>query len=215
MHGNCSCAECTVAFGQQLANTFHVWSEISSTAETHLDQVLCDIEASTSALQHLQALIDKDKTAAEGVKKIFTAAGLEEIEGLATKCDLLFKAIILLVQKASERKTTADSDDDDDDSKEKPDEKSKTDYKAELLTGPVPDPASMKTFGLCARLDRSKWSWLDDRITHCQEQLRYVRKGLFLHLQVARLSQSQGRYKSSSPSGPGHAEAWIVDLSYI
>lgn len=200
MHANCSCAKCTVAFGQQLANIFHTWYEFTSKAETHLDQVLYDVEASTSALKHLEDLIEQDKTAAEGTRKIFTAAGLEEIECLATKCNLLFKAIILLVQKSSERKESSDSDDDDDndDDNDKSKVETKTDYKYDLLIGPIPDLQSMKTLGLVLRFNYSNWDWLEDRITHCQEQLRYVRKGLLLHLQIARLSQLQSRYRSPS-----------------
>lgn len=196
MSENCGSVRCTVAFGQQLANVFHVWFEMESKARTNLSPVLHDVEASTSALKHLQDVVDQDKAAVEGTTRVLTADALQEIETQAIKCDLIFKAIILLIQQAAKKKDTGSDDDDEgkDDGGKETGEKNRgeeTDHKVDLLIGPVPDLASPKTVGLVCGMNRKKWNWLDSRLTHCQEQLRWVRKGLFVQLQITKIAQSQ------------------------
>lgn len=203
---NCSCISCTVAFGQQLANLLHTWTALSWQAGKNLKDVLYDIEASTSALSQLQVILESDKVSQT---KVFKPAGLEEIETLTVKCHLIFQAVILLVHKAAERKKQEDakdeSDDDADDSgsefssgvkvfkgrKEKKtrfgDDEASEEEKSELLVGPVPSLTSTKTFGLIGTLG-GQWVWLENRIDHCQTQLKWVRKGLLLHLQMGRLA---------------------------
>lgn len=72
-------------------------------------------------------------------------------------------------------------------SKAEDDREAPEEEKSELLTGPVPSLTSSKTFGLIGLLG-GQWSWLENRIDHCQTQLKWVRKGLLLHLQMGRLT---------------------------
>lgn len=195
MHENCSCVQCTVAFGLQLTNNlFPLWFEISTKAKNHLQKVFYGIQASTSALKQLQDLVDQDKLAAEGTYKIFTAAALEEIEVLGLKCDLLFRAIILLLLKASEREYKENLDGYWSGGRrysklnKQAEEELKADNEPDLLIGPIPDLTSLATL---KRIADTKWSWLEARIKHCEEQLRWVSKGLQLQLRIARLAQLQ------------------------
>lgn len=212
MPDTCSCIKCTVTFGQNLANLVHTWYEVSSRTERELDQVLYDIQASTSALKHLVDLLEADKGQQDAEKKVFTPEACREVELLAVKCNVLFKALILLVQRAVERKVEivdgdeAETDgedkkkESDEEGKEQVDEsgEKKTEAKEPkepaLLSGDVVDLNSMKALSLTARLNRKKWSWLEDRVTMCQEQLRWVRKVLLLHLQIAKFAQLQMGY---------------------
>lgn len=209
---NCSCISCTVAFGQQLANLLHAWTAVSWKVGRNTKDVLYDIEASTSALSQLQVILKNDK---ESQFKIFKPAGLEEIETLTLKCYLIFQAVILLFQRAAERKKKEDaedeSDNDSDDSgshasseaeKDKKaksaDDEASEDTKSELLIGPVPSLTSSKTFGLIGLL-RGQWDWLENRIDHCQTQLKWIRKGLMLHLQMGRLTALANKYYTLNP----------------
>lgn len=207
----CSCISCTVVFGQQLVSLCHLWIEITSKADQHLDLVVYDIEASTSALRQLQAILDDEK---RSETKVFTPAGRQEIETLSVKCNLIFKAVVLLVQKAADRKKESaenEGESEDEDSRvsggplllgnkldkkarknvaadeEAEEEKDPAPETSDLLARPVPSLTSPKTFGLIGRLS-GQWDWLSNRIKHCQIQLRWVRKGLLLHLQMGRLT---------------------------
>lgn len=209
MHENCSCVQCTVAFGLQLSNNlFPLLFELSNRAKTELEEVFYSIHASTSALKQLQDLVDQDKLAAEGTYKIFTAAALEEFETLGLKCDLLFKAIILLLVKASERQYKENN------GKywsggrrysrlnKEAEEEPKADNETHLLAGPIPDPTSLTTLKCFALIEGDTWSWLEARIEHCEEQLRWVSKGLHLQLRIARLAQLQQPRRCESMAKP-------------
>lgn len=178
-----------MAFGQQLAQLFHAWCEFSSMAEDCLEDLVSDIQRSVSALKYLQDLVDEDKADSDGAFKVFTPAALDQIDALGLKCDLIFKAVMLLISRAAEARkleSNANKGEDEDKGSDKP----KADGESDLLIGPVPDPASHKTLGLFAWVGE-KWSWLSDRVRHCQEQLRWVRKGLLLQLQIAKLARLQ------------------------
>lgn len=191
MPGTCGSVRPTVALGQQLANVFHVWFEMETRARTRLDKVLYDIESSTSALKYLQDAVDQDEAAAQGSTKAFTAAALQEIEAQALKCDLLFKAIILLVHKASKKKQSDSDDNDGGVETDRTKNGEKTDHEVDFLVGPVPDLGSPRTVGLVSEMDNDQWQWLGNRITLCQEQLRWVRKGLLVQMQIAKVTQLQ------------------------
>lgn len=213
---DCTCVGCTVAFGKQLVSLFHIWIDITSKADDHLDNVVYDIAASTSALDQLSVYLEQDRTSPT---QIFTSAGHQEIESLATRCNLIFKAVIQLAQKAADRKTSDSEKSEDADRQvwnwygakksngprkskkskkerledEKAERERKANEKSELLIGPVPNLNSLKTLGLIGRLS-GMWDWLSNRITHCQRQLRWIRKSLLLHVQMGRLTCLANQY---------------------
>lgn len=232
---DCTCISCTVVFGQQLAALFHIWTELSTKADDHLDQVVYDIEACTSALSQLNVFLEQDRTSQT---QTFTPAGHQEIETLSIKCNLIFKAVIILAQKAVERKLSdsssdSDSDSDDDDRKvvkwstgirkssrkermedERAKQHEKVEENSELLVGPVPSLTSPITLGLIGKLS-GKWDWLSNRVTRCQIQLRWVRKSLLLQLQMGRLACLANQYVLSiSPQYPSYSILlWVTNSS--
>lgn len=178
----CSCISCTVVFGQQLAGLCHIWLELKSRADDVLE-IMYMIEATTSTLSQLHAILEQDRVSHS---KVFTSAGHQDIEALSLKCNIIFKAVILLVQKAADR------------NKESPDDQENKRYEkgldsaeetSNLLTGEVPSLTSTKTLGLIGRVS-GQWWWLENRIDHCHMQLRWVKTGLLLHQQMARLTMS-------------------------
>lgn len=201
---DCTCMGCTVAFGQQLAGLIQVWTDMKNRAD---DQIAYDIEASANALNQLKTILDQEKAS---TAKIFTPAGHLDIEALTIKCNLIFKAIILIIQNATEKKVpdTEDSNNDvdrntsvsgkifdstfgkkriSDDGAGKSGNNKSPEEKSDLLVGPVPNLTSITTMGLIGKL-RGKKFWLENRITHCQVQLRWIRKSLLLHVQMGRLA---------------------------
>lgn len=174
---NCACIRCTVVFGQQLASLIHTWIELTSKADGVFSPIVYDITASTAALEHLHMFLENDGDSAA----VFTAAGRREVETLAVKCNLIFKAVILLVERAAERARKEDEEDHENGGEGEEEDKK------ELLSGSVPSLTSTKTLGLILRLSW-QWDWLENRITPCQVQLQWARSGLLLHLQMGRLT---------------------------
>lgn len=201
---DCTCVSCTMVFGQQLTSLIHNWSELTPKKETCLERIIIDIGAVTSALSQLFVFLEQDKVS---LNHIFTSAGHQEIKTLTIKGNLIFKAVIILFQKATERKDPNSGDGDrkvsscfDAKSKEpsekiRDDEKSQPDENLGLLVGPVPSLTSIKTFGLIGRL-HGQWQWLSKRLGHCQTQLEWVRKGLQLYVQMGRVAFLANQYGS-------------------
>lgn len=207
---DCTCMGCTGAFGQQLAGLFQLWTDMLNDTD---DQIIHDIEASVNALRQLKIFLDQEKTS---TAKIFTSAGHQDIEALTIKCNLIFKAIILIFQKATEKKDpdTTDSNGDVDrntsvsgkvldsisEKKRIPDEAAEEtgnekspEEKSNLLVGPVPSLTSTKTMGLIGKLRDNK-DWLESRMEPCEIQLRWIRKSLLLHVQMGRLTCLANQY---------------------
>lgn len=209
----CTCLGCTVAFGQQLAGLFQLWADMENSS--HDDLISSDIEGSTNALSQLKTFLDQDKAS---TAKIFTPAGHQDIEALTYKCNLVFKAVILLVQKATE-KEIPDSEDSNNVDREtsvlgkifrKPSEKKRAvnawakeagnndsaEEKSDLLVGPVPNLTSIKTLGIIGYIpwNRDRHEWLKYRVIYCQVQLRWIRKSLLLHVQMGRLTCLANQY---------------------
>lgn len=184
-----------MAFGQQLAQLLHTWCECSTKLENSWGELVYDIHASISTLKCLQEFIDEDKVTSDGAFKVFTSAALDEVEALRLKCDLIFKAVILLIQKAVEDKKKKERNTH---AKKKEKQTPNVDDESNLLIGPVPDLTSDKTLmGFhvwILEMDSKLGS--SEHIKHCKEQLCWVMKGLVLQLQIARLARiQQSRYE--------------------
>lgn len=219
---HCTCLSCTVTFGQQLANLLETWSQVFNKLP-EMTGLVYDVQSTTSNLKQLDILLclgSQSKEAEKGAttQPVFTAAGRDAIVALSLKCNIILKALILIIQRAAERK-------DDEDEEEKKEVKLESKGRQEpnvangnaedeqkneegqnqaansklLLTGTMPNLDSIKTLGLL-RTFKDQADWIDERVTCCTEQLGWINKSLVLHLQMGRLAQLQNRFGCLSDS---------------
>ena len=177
--------QATVAFGQKLALLLQTCVDLSLAWKVKLKPILADISTTSSVLQELGGLVDMNQLTVSGkpAAEVLTKSGLREIETLAVKCDLLYKIIMLLLQKAADR---------DEESSTK-DNKEIESLGAKLLNDSVPDPSSLLSLGIVRKcFDRRHW--LNIRFDRCNEQLRWVKQGLFIMLHIVKLARLQLRY---------------------
>lgn len=141
----------------------------------------------TSALRALKALLDGDEIASPDSDRIFTRAGLEDIDSLALKCQLIYRAAILTIQKAADRKkSNVPADNNERDSTE--DEKTTSEVGS--LVGPLPNLSSRRTLRLFPMLRDQSWEdWLDKRLEVCTGQLFWIASRLLVHLQIGKLAE--------------------------
>lgn len=194
-----------MAFGQNLAQILHTWCEFGEAPARKWHGFVSDVQGSISALGCLQDLVDVDKAASDGAFKVFTPAALDEVEALGLKCGLILKAVVLLIQKAIEDEKRKTNTNVEKDGKEKP----KQECKPNLLDGPIPDLASDKmVMGFYMWIDDDCFGY-SDRVEHCEAQLRWVKKGLMLQLQIARLARMQVlRYEPNCSPHPVLGDLW-------
>ncbi|KAK4164691.1 hypothetical protein QBC43DRAFT_317341 [Cladorrhinum sp. PSN259] len=155
-----------VAFGLKLGTTLQTWLELASEAEDWMRDIIFDVNTTASVLRQLQEIIDDDRLAAKQQNRpmILKAEGLDRIQGLAKQCDKTYKAIIVLVYKASSQKS----------------EKKTT----------VPDPIDLSLISLrsLTLLNKLRWPWLEPKARRCREDLRWLKVSLLLQLQIVNLS---------------------------
>lgn len=179
-----SSVRAALACGDQLNTVLLLWHDMSSKLAYVVEGVLASSELCTMALRPLQEILAETAVALPDGDRIFTLASLEDIESLATKCNLIHRAVILLFQKAAE--TEASQSTADKDTQTLP-EDGTTDLKTEIFIRPVPDLSSMKIVGLISKLrSQRREGWLYQRLEHCADQLLWIHRGLLVHLQIAR-----------------------------
>lgn len=184
-----SSIQATAALGQKLASLLQTLIELNPGSQSDFKDIHYNIDATSGTLRQLQDLLGLDEAIGfeRNTKPSVTPLYLDEIETLAVKCGLIYKSILLITQKAGVR--------------ERPKEGSNCqllslwNLKNELLTGPIPDPGSIKSIKVVrvpSRLDQQQW--LEPRIESCQEQLQWIRTGLLIHLHIFKLAQLQNGY---------------------
>jgi hypothetical protein len=153
-----------VGFGLQLAVTLQTYVEAVTDADGQLCEIAVDVNSTASTLKRLQGLIDADEAAGEGdaALKIFKEDGVKDIETLAVQCKAIYRLIIALVNKATQK-----------DGKAKPTE----------------DGLELKIKINAARSLR--YPWCEPRLKSCEEQLRWLKMNLLFHLQLASLARFQ------------------------
>lgn len=186
-----SSIQATAALGQKLASLLQMLIELNPSSQKDFKDMHFDIEATSGTLRQLQDLIGNDEAIGfeRNTKPAVTSSYLDEIETLAVKCGLIYKSIILITQKAGVREKSRDGGSQ---------ASSLENLKTELLTGPIPDPGSVKSIKVVripSRFDQQEW--LEPRIARCQEQLQWIRTGLLIHLHILKLAQLQNGYFSS------------------
>ncbi|PSR99113.1 hypothetical protein BD289DRAFT_424611 [Coniella lustricola] len=218
---HCTCVSCTAAFGQQLANVLRPWNEVIDRHE-FFDLTFSTIQSTNSTLEQLEGLLLVAPSSQEGVatpSPVFTTAGQETIESLSQKCNIIMKAIILLLQKVPEDKKSEDVEKpvdnaskqtnatktDNANPKAQDNEKKAADSNSSLLTGTVPDLSSIKTLGMLRNFSK-RHRWLEARLFYCAEQLAWVNKSLVLHLQMGRLAQLQNSTQAHREKGSFETE---------
>lgn len=173
-----------LAFGERLDILLLLWQGMSSKLREVMGEMLSISLLCTTTLRDLQEILTEDEIASPHGDRIFTLAGLDDIESLATKCNLVYRAVVLLIQKAAEIQNSQSATDRD--GQDLPEDR-KTDYKTEFLMRPVPDLSSTKTVGLISKLRNQRLGgWLYKRLLFCADQLFWVQHGLLMHLQIAK-----------------------------
>lgn len=186
-----SSIQATVALGQKLASLLQTLIELNPSSQGDLKDFHYDVEATSGTLRQLEDLMSLDEAIRfeRNTKPAVTSLYLDEIETLAVRCGLIYKSIILITQKAGVRGSSKDGSDE---------ASSIENLKNELLTGPIPDPGSIKSIKLVrvpAKYEQKEW--LEPRFDRCQEQLQWIRTGLLIHLHIFKLAQLQNGYGPS------------------
>lgn len=183
-----SSIQATVALGQKLASLLQTLIELNPGSQSDFKDIHYNIDATSGTLRQLQDLLGLDEAIGfeRNTKPSVTPLYLDEIESLAVKCGLIYKSILLITQKAGERERPKEGD---------AQVTSLENLRNELLTGPIPDPGSIKFIKVVrvpSKFDNQRW--LEPRIESCQEQLQWIRTGLLIHLHIFKLAQLQNGY---------------------
>lgn len=192
-----------LAIGVQLNNLLLVWVGMAPKLKDVFADTLLASQACTSVLESFQDMLAQDDSAPKHGDRTFTPAALEEIESLAIKCDLVYRAVILLLQKGADTAGTRNSESATDHHDNKSPLDDKQDYKTNLLSRPLPDLSSLKTLGLISKLknhDQAGRDWLTKALDHCAEQLFWIHQRLLTHLQVAKHARQYVSFTQFSPS---------------
>ncbi|KAK4168194.1 hypothetical protein QBC43DRAFT_366687 [Cladorrhinum sp. PSN259] len=170
-----------VSFGLKLGTTLQAWLETASEADDWIRDIIFDVNTTTSVLRQLQEIIDDDKLAAKQQNRptLLKPEGLERIQLLADQCEKSYKAIIVLVYKASSQE-----------SKEPP----------SLET---PNSNLIKSLTLLRRL---RWPLREPRARRCREDLRWLKVSLLLQLQIVNISHLHFNQKSDGTQSGGDLE---------
>ncbi|KAK3378965.1 hypothetical protein B0T24DRAFT_694254 [Lasiosphaeria ovina] len=201
----------TVALGMQLATALQTYLQFGWSARTGLHGLAIEVNATASVLRQLQNVLDSNQ-AIQGRPGAFKDAAVTEMHTLAQKCHLLFKTIIIVIEKSCEtdkdNKNGGDSasdsgsesaSDDDDATSTEPKESIK-----ERAADPFTGPSALKV----NLLSKVNWRWLGKRADRCYEQLQWLKMTLLLHLQIANL----GELHTSTSTGSRPAGTFDQEL---
>jgi hypothetical protein len=182
-----------VAYGVRLATTLHIHMEISQSARKILQDVVLEISATVTSLKQLDDTLSTDKEAAkrQGLAPAYKPDGATEVETLAVQCERVYRIIVGLLHKASELRGNSSHPDGD----------------GQPLNLQV-DPGSLKPLTILMRGMMYSTEWLEPRIGRCHEQLRWLKAGLLLHLQLVSLAKLHLDY------GPRSGGTFDSELSF-
>ncbi|KAJ4324573.1 hypothetical protein N0V84_003852 [Fusarium piperis] len=160
-----------VALGLQLATTLQTYVEGVAGAEDRLRELSFDVASTASTLKQLMDMLDADKVVAENRQgphsvPIFTDQGRRDIYSLSRRCEKVYQGILLVIVGASAP----------------PSAKGKAIASNIGLSG--------LTVTRLAQFGRDlKWPLVEPRVKACQEELRWLKMDLLLHLQVATIAR--------------------------
>ncbi|KAK5653477.1 hypothetical protein OQA88_8963 [Cercophora sp. LCS_1] len=162
-----------IGYGATLASSMLMFAEMGRDTRELLEPVVMEINATTSALRQIDQALRDDKAAAEkqGRTPAYTPEGVAEVQTVTEQCDRVFRLVFALLRKALQSKGNL----------AKP-----SSEREPLDTESRADPGSLPLVTALCLADRSEW--LEPRITRCQEQLQWLKTGILMHLQLARLA---------------------------
>ncbi|KAF4976449.1 hypothetical protein FZEAL_6887 [Fusarium zealandicum] len=171
-----------VGFGLQLATTLQVYIEGVAGVDDRLRELSFDVASTASTLKQLQDMLEADKAAVAANESaaldqnnndtqnptIFAAEGIRDIQSLSRRAEKVYKGIIRIIVRASSPASSR--------SKEFATNIGMSDLSVTRLT----------------QLGRDlKWPWLEPRVKKCQDELRWLKMDLLLHLSIAALAKSR------------------------
>lgn len=152
------------AFGLKFATTLQTYVEAVADAHQSLKDIASDVSATASALEQLHEIINASSDA--NGKPIANDSGLQQVVQLASQCKQVYTAIIGLIAKAAGLLKDANGD----------------------VSLDTLDLDSLKVTSLTRRL---KWPFKELRIKKHQQELRWLKISLLLHLRVMELAKSK------------------------
>ena len=163
-----------VGLGLQLATTLQTYVEGVAGAEDRLRELSFDVASPASTLKQLEDMLDADKAVVENTSSdqgstgttIFTDQGRHDIYSLSRRCEKVYQGIVRVIVGASAPPSA----------------------KGKAIARNV--GLSDLTATRLAHFGRNmKWPWVEPRVKACQEELRWLKMGLLLHLQVATVAR--------------------------
>jgi len=163
-----------VTYGVQLATTLQTFAELDSDTKALLNPLVVEVNATSAALRQLDQTLHDDEAAAEKQGRLpgYKAEGTVQVETLADQCGHVYRLIVALLHRARNSKGKL------------PDK----DSEREPLNTDL-GPGSLMIVSVLARGLENASDWLEPRIDRCQEQLRWLKTGLLVHLQLASLAR--------------------------
>ncbi|KAI2464895.1 hypothetical protein F4781DRAFT_51897 [Annulohypoxylon bovei var. microspora] len=153
------------AFGLKFATTLQTYIEAVADARESLRDIAFDVSATASALDQLHQLIKVD----DNCKAIANDSGVQEAARLASKCKQVYTAVINLIAKAVG--VLRDSD-------------------GEISIDAL-DAIDLNESTAVRLVQRLKWPFQEPRIRKHQEELRWLKISLLLHLRLMELAKTK------------------------
>ncbi|KAK0625784.1 hypothetical protein B0T14DRAFT_508586 [Immersiella caudata] len=185
----------TIEYGLRLATALDTFAAMAKDVRELLDPLAVEVHATTSALRQLHQTLRDDQAAAEkqGRLHAYKSEGTAEVHLISEQCDRVYRLIIALLHRARESKGKSEDDD-------------KTQPLKPLNT--KVEPGSLSLFNVFSNSWDDQSEWLEPRILRCREQLRWLKTGLLMHLQLASLA------KLHLDHGPRPSGAFDLELGF-
>lgn len=163
-----------VGLGLQLATTLQTYVEGVAGAENRLRELSFDVASTASTLKQLQDMLDADNAAIENTSPgqsadsvtIFTDQGRRDIYSLSRRCEKVYQGILRVIVGASAPPSATG--------------------KSIARNVGLSDLTATRLVQFSRDL---KWPWVEPRVKVCQEELRWLKMDLLLHLQVATVAR--------------------------
>lgn len=192
-----------VDMGFKLAFTLQTYVGAVAEAEQRLGEVAQNVNSIAAALKQLAIIVDADQlrdgdsqSSVAANTSVFNECGRIEVKKLASRCEIIYTAIITLIMKSADPNTNM----------------------SKIGNSALPLKASIITNLTWTR--RLRWPWLEPRITECEKRLQWLKIDLMFHLHVASIAQYQLRYDLHMhnplfPIEPSHNSALLTTTSAL
>ncbi|KAM0426058.1 hypothetical protein ACHAPT_008689 [Fusarium lateritium] len=176
-----------VGLGLQLATTLQTYVEGVAGAEDRLRELSFDVASTASTLKQLEDMLDADKAVVENTNSdqtvdsvtIFTDQGRRDIYSLSRRCEKVYQGIVRVILNVSAPPSARS--------------------KAIAANVGISDLTATRLMQFGRSL---KWPWVEPRVKACQEELRWLKMDLLLHLQVATVARIHLKASSKQDANP-------------